>query len=233
MIRLYQAPGAWGLPSLSPFCSKLSLYFQLSGLEFELRTADFRKAPKGKVPYIEDEGMILGDSGLSIEHCKQKYGDPLDEGLSPEQHALGHLVRRVCEESLYWVLIWRRWADDSGFAQLRPEFAKSLPPFLRPILLPVIRRKVIKSIQAQGTGRHSPEQIDALGIADLKAITALFRGPFLLGDSPSSYDATLYHWLLSFKLFKPENSVTRFLAEQETLLKYMETVEAGIKDVER
>src|SRR5688500_7322832 len=105
MLTLHQPPGGFGVGSVSPFCFKLECYLKMAGVPYKAQMADFRRAPKGKVPFIEEDGKLLGDSQHIIEHLKRKHGDPFDAKLSPEQLATGHLVRRVLEETLYWHII--------------------------------------------------------------------------------------------------------------------------------
>ena len=82
MITLFQIPGGWGEPSASPFCVKLECYLRMAGHEFKNEMGDPRKAPRGKVPWIDDDGSVICDSQLAIEHLKKKHGDPLDAKLS-------------------------------------------------------------------------------------------------------------------------------------------------------
>ena len=70
-----------------------------------------RAAPTKKIPYIDDGGTIIGDSGLIVDHLKKKYGDALDAKLTADQRALGHLLRRTLEESLYFVGLYARWVE--------------------------------------------------------------------------------------------------------------------------
>lgn len=32
MVTLYQPPGAWGIPSVSPFCVKLETWLRMAGV---------------------------------------------------------------------------------------------------------------------------------------------------------------------------------------------------------
>ncbi|MBC7944174.1 MAG: glutathione S-transferase N-terminal domain-containing protein, partial [Burkholderiales bacterium] len=83
MIKLYQFEPAFGLPNASPFCMKLETYLRMAGLPFEIApNANIMKAPKGKMPYIEDNGRAIADSSLIIEYLRKTYGDRLDAKLT-------------------------------------------------------------------------------------------------------------------------------------------------------
>ena len=75
-MKLFQPARAFGLPNPSAFCVKVELYMRMAGIPYELALGDPRDAPKGKVPWINDDGHILGDSTFIIEYLKTKYGDP-------------------------------------------------------------------------------------------------------------------------------------------------------------
>ena len=115
MVTLYQFGTAWEI-NPSPFCMKMETYLRLAGVPYKVRRTMPNKAPRGKLPYIEDKGRIIPDSGEIIEYLKATYGDPLDSGLTHEQRALGHLVRRTLEGSLFFVLAYSRWQDPVGMA---------------------------------------------------------------------------------------------------------------------
>lgn len=197
VIELHEFAPAWGI-NPSPFCLKVETYLRLAGLPFRSVPSAPFTAPKRKLPYIVDQGRRIPDSGQIIAYLKATYGDPLDRGLSPEQQALGHLIRRTCEDSLYFALLWARWLDPPGWTALRPALFGGLPPVARDLLPLVVRRSVAKVIYGQGCGRHSREEIYALGIADLDAIAVQLEArSFAVADHPTSFDACLYAFLLS------------------------------------
>ncbi|WP_434380566.1 Tom37 metaxin N-terminal-like domain-containing protein [Melittangium boletus] len=156
MITVYQTPVAWGTPNLSPFCFKLEAYLRMTGLPYEVKLADLRKAPKGKVPYVEFEGQRMGDSQFIIEYLKKKHGDPLDKELTPMQVAVGHTVRRMLEECTYWYIVYMRWADEAGWLAYRP-VAETMVPWVVGGDIPVatLRQGMLRILHDQGTGRHS------------------------------------------------------------------------------
>ena len=101
MLKLFQFHPAFGVRNMSPFCLKLETWLRMTGIEYEIVwTSDTRSAPKGKLPYIVDGEVTLGDSTLIIEYLKGKYGDILDAALSLEQRVQAHVWRKLFEESL-------------------------------------------------------------------------------------------------------------------------------------
>jgi glutathione S-transferase len=196
MITLHQFGPAFTLRTASPFGLKLEAFMRLSGIPYRVESfsGNPSKAPKGKIPYItDDDGRDMGDSGLIIEHLVAKHGDKLDAHLTPAERAAGHALRRMTEESLYFVILYSRWVDDTGFAVIGPVLFGAIPAPLRPVVGMLVRRGTRSALHAQGTGRHTREQVYAMGKADLQALSdALGDKPFFLGDEPTSYDAAIY-----------------------------------------
>ena len=95
MIKLCQFPPAFGLPNASPFCMKLETWLRMAGLPYECpRGADLRKAPKGKFPYIEDDGVVIADSSFIIDYLTKKYNVTLDAHLTPRQRGEALALQR-------------------------------------------------------------------------------------------------------------------------------------------
>jgi glutathione S-transferase len=228
MITLYQFDTAWGLPNPSPFCFKVENYLRMTETPFTIKSGDPRKTPKQKLPTIDDEGTLVCDSAHIVEHLKKTKGDKLDAGLSAEDRALSHVLRRMLEEGLYWCVVFTRWSDDAGFALaeevlLRPK----LPPVIRSFLPGIIRGQIRKQLFAQGTGRHSAEEIYALGRADLDALSGLLGDkPFFLGDDPRSIDASAYAFLGVILWAPPENPLQTHMKSRANLVAYCERMKA-------
>jgi len=197
MIRLYQFPPAFGLPNASPFCMKVETYLRMAGLAYECpRGASHFKAPKGKLPYIEDDGRVVADSTHIIEYLKRAYGDPLDAHLTAAERATALAFQRLLEENFYWAALYSRWIDDAGFALAREAFFARLWWPFRLVLPHLARRGLRAELRGHGMGRHSRDEIYAIGCRDLAAI-ADFLGdkPFMMGDRPTSLDASAYAFL--------------------------------------
>ncbi|WP_375766706.1 glutathione S-transferase family protein [Archangium gephyra] len=223
MLTLHKGPAAFGLSDVSPFCLKLECYLRMAGIPYTGKPAAFGKAPKGKIPFIEEDGSFLGDSQLIIEHLKRKHGDTLDAKLSAEQVAQGHLVRRMLEDSFYWHIIHERWLAEEGWRLYKPVFEALFPPVAGKLIVPMIRRGVGKAMHTQGLGRHRPEELLEMGKADVSAVaTVLGDKPFLLGESPSSFDATLYAFIASILEFPVDSPLRKYTQGQQNLVRYCE-----------
>jgi glutathione S-transferase len=197
MITLFQFEPAFGLPNASPFCMKVETYLRMVGLEYRLAPrANIMNAPKGKMPWIEDDGRVIPDSGFIIDYLKDRYGDPLDTHLMPEEHAVALAFRRLLEENLYWAVLYSRWFTAEGWALTRGAFFGGLPPVLRAVVAAGARRGMRKELWGHGMGRHGAQEIAAIGKVDLMAL-ANFLGskPYFMGDRPTSLDASAYAFL--------------------------------------
>ena len=197
MIELHQFAPVWGI-NPSPFCLKVETYLRLARLAFRPVVAVPIRAPKRKLPFITDGSRVVADSGLIIEYLKQAYAFPLDNQLSREERALGHLIRRTCEESLYFVLLYARWIDEAGWAATRYNMFATIRGPVRGPLLQFVRRSMRRVLRAQGYGRHSRDEVYALGAADLEALaTQLTQRGFAVANQPTSFDAALYACLVN------------------------------------
>jgi glutathione S-transferase len=193
MITLHAFGPAFGLPDPSPFVTKVDVLLKMAGLTYRTDTSGFRKAPKGKLPYIDDEGERIADSTFIRWHIEKKYRIDLDRGLSAEQRAIAWAFEKLAEDHLYFAVVEARWLDDDNFAKGPAEFFRRVPAPVRPIMIPLIRRKVRNALHAQGMGRHSPGEIAELGTRAIDAIADyLGQKPFFMGAEPASVDATMF-----------------------------------------
>ncbi len=194
MIKLYQFAPAWDLPNASPFCLKLETYLRMTGLRFEtVLNSDLRKAPKGKLPYIEDQGKVIADSNFVIAYLKSTYGDKLDGHLSAMDRAIALAMQRLIEENLYWCLVYSRWVDLMNWEETKAVYFNDLPSFLRGVVPAIARNKVLKNLDGHGMGRHNAAEVAQIGQADITALADFLADkPWFMGDHPTTLDATAY-----------------------------------------
>lgn len=200
MIRLFVFRSAVpGTPNMSQFCAKLETALRLAGVAYEtVYESSPAGAPKGKLPFVEIEGKRIGDSALILEHLRATRGIDLDAGLTEMEKAQSHMLQRMVEERLNFVLGYSRWIDPVNWPLTRAGVARNLRfPFSR-FVPERIRARVAATLHAQGTGRHTRDEIYALGSGDLAAL-ATFLGdkPFFFGERPTLADATVFGFLVN------------------------------------
>lgn len=219
MIKLHQFAPAFGLPNASPFCMKVETYLRMAGLPHELvNSGDIFRAPKKKLPFIDDGGELVADSTLIIDHLKSRHGDPLDGGLSALDRAVGTAFQRLFEENLYWAVVHTRWIDDAGWSKTCPAFFATMPAPLRWFVPALARRGLRAELRGHGMGRHTPAEIHAIACRDVTAIADFLADkPFMLGQAPSTLDATAYAFLANL-LWAPIASPIQQHANQRPTL---------------
>ena len=156
MITLYTFGPAWGLPDPSPFVTKAIVLLKMSGLPFETDTSGFRKAPRGKLPYIRDGGEIVSDSTLIRLHLEQRHNIDFERGLTPEQRGVAWAAEKMCEDHLYW--LWCRRAGSTPAISSEALCAFSMRcPRRSGLLLPGwSAARSAAALHGQGSGRYSP-----------------------------------------------------------------------------
>lgn len=197
MITVYTFGRYFGLPDGSPFVTKALLLLKIAGLPFEANTNGYAKAPKGKLPYIDDAGERVADSAFIRFHIEKKYGFDFDAGLDARQKAAGWALERMLEDHLYWLVVGDRWLDDANFEKGPAVFFSGAPAPVRPLIKAFVRRKVWRDAHGQGLARHSQAERARLAQGDMAAAAAFLEDkPFLFGDSPHGADATLGAFLI-------------------------------------
>jgi glutathione S-transferase len=193
MITLYKFGPGFGLPDFSPFVLKGETLLKLADLAYQVDLKGFGKAPKGKLPYIRDDGEIIADSTFIRFHIERKYGFDFDKGLSVAEKSVAWAAEKMCEEHLYWAVVDARWFDEANFARGPASFFKVAPAPIRPIAKAVVLRKLKRTIVGHGMGRHSKAQIEELGRRDLDAIAGILGDkPYLMGAEPCGADAAVF-----------------------------------------
>jgi len=229
MIKLTQFHPYWDLPNASPFCLKLETYLRMADVPFEVQpTFNPRISPTGKLPFIKDGDKIIPDSGIIIDYLKEKYGDPLDQHLTPEQKAHARSMQRLIEEHLYWTLVYSRWIDPKGWAIVKPAFFGKMPLPFRLWIPEKLRKKVERDLRAHGVGRHAPETIYQLGKDDVKTIADfLGKKKFMFGDKPTSLDACVYGIIANILYSPIESPLKEYTSQFDHLKQLCDRIKAA------
>ncbi len=219
MITLYKFGPFLGTPDSSPFVIKVMLLLRLAGVQFREAQGNPFKAPRGFLPYIEDDGVRVADSTLIRFHLEKKYSVDFDRGLDDGQRAVAWAVERMCEDHLYFGMLEMRWLDADNFRMgLGRHMFGPIPAPARPIVKSVLRRTNAKRLHGHGIGRHPRQQIAELATRDVEALAAILGNKqFLMGDRPCATDAFVFG-IITAILTPPLKSPIRVAMERHANL---------------
>lgn len=228
MITLYQFARTWGIPNLSQFCVKLETYLRMNKLPYHIVETLPLKAPRGKLPYIEDNGRIISDSRLILIYLKATYGDSDQAHFSPEELGIAKSFQRLLEEHLYWIGMVTRWSySEANWQTNKRAIFGGLPPVARDLAASLYRRKIKAQIMGHGIGRLTHEEIFDLGKEDIDSL-AHFLGskPYFMGDKPSSLDASAYGILINMLGCPIESPLKVYALAKHNLTDYCRRMQA-------
>lgn len=226
MIKLHQFARTWGIPNLSHFCCKLETYLRLADIPYQMVKSIPTKAPKGKLPFIEDGNQSIADSDLIIQHLKQAYGDKLDADLTPSEKAISLSMQRLLEDHLFWITMYTRWhyTEDNWKVNKKAIFSY-FPPLIRDVVAAVYRVLIRRQIHGHGIARHSHEEIFQLGRHDIDALSDfLGNKPYFMGQKPTSLDATAYGFLVNTLVCPIESPVKEYARSKQNLVDYCQRI---------
>ncbi len=195
-------------PDISPFVIKLETWLRMSGIPYETRTGANLAMPHQKLPVARIAGELVPDSSLIIKRLQYLHPQAIsDEQLTAGERAQACALRALFEQHLYFVVLYNRYAVPDNFTAYKPlllDYAKrSAPawqkPFLKPfapLIFPFVQMKYRRMAWQQGTGRHTVEDVNAMGIEVWKSVTEILGDkPYLLGAQPTLIDATAFGFL--------------------------------------
>ena len=222
-IKLFQFPRMFGVPNLSPFCCKLETWLRIARIPYEVvNTSDPRKAPKGKLPFIEDAGHRIGDTSLIVDHLVRTRGVELDAKLDASQHSIALLVQRTLEEHYAFVVLYTHFVRADGWKHTCATF-DSVPAIVRPLVARMVLGRMRKILWTQGVLRHSDADNIEAGLRDWRAVLTVMSGePFFFGDEPTGVDAIVFGALATTVLTPIQSPVRDFLRSQPGCLAYAE-----------
>jgi glutathione S-transferase len=222
MITLYNFGPAFGLPDPSPFVMKVETLLKMAKLPYRTDTTGFAKAPKGKIPYIDDDGVVVPDSTFIRWHIEKKYRIDFDQGLDAGQRATAWAFEKMAEDQLYWVCINDRWMNDENFYKGPARFFNKVPALIRPFVTTVVRRKLRATLHGQGLGRHSRDEILGLGTRSIDAISDFLGDkPFFMGGEPTGVDATMFAFACAILCPHFESPIRTAAEQRQNLRRYV------------
>jgi glutathione S-transferase len=220
--------GVPGLESWSPFCLKVHRALRVAGLAYESRhgrmPSDFKDLnPAGQVPVLVVDDVPIFDSTRIMEKILE---------LAPHAFAgsaEAWLWEDWADRALNGYLVAARWADPKNWPLLRDMYFGKAPWFVRAVVAPAVRRRVMKVLQARDFLLHG----DAALEADFRRILnhleqrAPDRG-FWLGDALSIADLGIFAQLHSLRT-QLTAAQSREIELRPRLVDYLDRVDSSTR----
>jgi glutathione S-transferase len=220
MITLYSYPPLFGVADNNGYGLKVFAFLRLAGLPFaHEHIFDASAAPRGQLPYIVDDGEVIGDSETIIAYLSNKYHLTIDAELGRSERRTNLLISRMLDD-LYWVMSYSRWKDERFW----PEFQAALMrehPALTEEGLAKAREFNAQRYYFQGIGRYTPEAAYARGLADLDVLDDMVStNAYVHGAAPASVDAAIYAFIANIYFYDIKTPLKQRLATRPNLVRH-------------
>src|ERR1700750_193917 len=127
MLTLYSYPELYGVAEKHGYGVKCFAFLKLAELPFvHEHIFDASAAPRGQLPYIIDDGEMIGDSETIIAHLISNYALTIDAALGAHERDLSLLISRMLDD-LYWVMSYSRWKDERYWPAFRNALMREHP----------------------------------------------------------------------------------------------------------
>lgn len=224
MIDLYQFTPAFGLANISPHCMKIEAFLRLSDIPFQIiELNDPAKGPKSKLPFIRDNGILIGDSELIMDYLESKYNFRVDGHLGRLSKANQHAFCRMLDNHLYWALVYSRWLDESNWPNFKQQMFGTIAPPMNSIIAAKARKTMQKQLHAHGLGRHSRNEIYSLACKDINELALLLeKKTWFGGDFVSKLDLAAIAYLTNLLIPELPSPMAACIKQHSNLIQYVQ-----------
>jgi len=228
MLTLYSYPELFGVADNNAYGLKVFAFLKLTGVPFRHEHIfDASKAPRGQLPYVDDDGEIVGDSDTIIAYLIAKYRLTIDAALTQPQRDTDHLITRMLDD-LYWVMSYSRWKDER-FWPLFQQALLTQHPSLTEEGLRKAREFNANRYYYQGIGRYDPDAAMQRGLRDLETLAHLMPAAgFLHGPQPTSIDAGIYGFIANIYFYDIPTPLKQFVDAQPNLVRHCKTIHTAV-----
>ncbi len=214
----------------SPFVEKVVRGLLLKGVPFELvepkSPTDLKKwnPQTRKMPVVEFDGEKVIDSTFILRRLDELVPTPPLFADDPLVAANQRQLEDWADESLYWYVMAFFWTPKNADAVANRNLSM-VPGFLRPLLVPVMRRQIGKMVHAQGLARLPEETlVREFGARLDDLLRMLGERPYFYDERPSVADLAVYGQLaMGQGELAPETRAE--IARRPRLTEYMKRVE--------
>lgn len=230
MIDLYQFPRAFGIANLSPFCMKIEAFLRIADIPYQIMEVnDLRLAPKGKLPFIRDNGVAVSDSEFIMDYLQSKHEFEVDGHLDSRQKMVHHALSRMLDEHFYWALMYSRWIEPQNWQTLKQHLYGHIPPPISTVMALKAQDTMRRQLRSQGLGRHSSEEIYRKAAKDIDALALMLGGQeWFGGHYISRLDLSVLAYLSNALLKEMPSSIGERIKQNSNLLEFQQRAEQAI-----
>jgi len=206
MVYLHQFPRCTCVPNPSPYCLKVETWLRMNNINYTVIEGFRSKSSERTYPFVELNGKEYPDSSIILRELTQIFDKQnLESNLTLEQKGYARALGSMCENSLVKVMAAVRFGKHFGQFMDKSTWAKPFPPLMNllgPLIKGKIKKNVKKGLYFHGIGKHTHDEIVAIGIEDIRALAgALGNKNYFCGDKPTSVDCTIFGTLAQFYYF--------------------------------
>lgn len=196
--------GETGIPnvqSYSPFCLKVHRALGLAGLAYTSRRGsphDFGALnPQKQVPVLLVDDEVIADSTQILARIDTLAVGSGSTSLVPaaaRARAEAWLWEDYADRSLNGYLVAARWADSRNWPLVREAYFKGAPWFVKKLVAPMLRRKVMSALVARDFLRAGETALwdDFRRVLDCLEARAPLDGFWLGGETASVADLAIF-----------------------------------------
>jgi glutathione S-transferase len=228
MLTLYSYPELFGAADNNGYGLKVFAFLRLCGVDFHHEhILDASAAPRGQLPYITDDGDMVGDSDAIIAYVTRKYGLTIDAALMAAERDTDHLITRMLDD-LYWVMSYSRWKDERYWPAFRDALLRQHPSLTEADLLKA-REFNAKRYHFQGIGRYEPDAAMERGVADLRVLANLIPASgYVHGAKPSGIDAAIYGFIANIYFYDIDTPLKQFVVAHDNLVRHCRAIHQAV-----
>ncbi|XP_045169144.2 failed axon connections homolog [Mercenaria mercenaria] len=187
-------------PDTSHFVIKLETYLRFHKIPYQsdINIDNYKLGPKKKVPWIEYNGVTMGDSQMIIEFLNKEFNVDMDSHLTKQEKALAWAVQKWIEEYMYWLSVQSAWV-----LFIDETFRDGISPF------PMEEKSAVKKWVSNmtytvGVGRHTKEEIHEMTVSNLRKFEdVLGDKKFIMGDKMGVVDCAAFGIISQMRWLTP------------------------------
>jgi glutathione S-transferase len=215
VVYLYQFPPAATVPNISPYCLKVETWLRMTKIPYENVPCKVSlRSKEGMLPFVELNGTELYDSSFIIRDLAKHFNKK--ENITAAQAGAARAFEQMMEFNTSFSYAQIRYVEKSHELLSEKVLGVKLP-LLFQLFMParMMRNSMRSKLFNHGIGRHTRDEVVAIGLDDLRAISDyLGDKKYMNGDEPTRVDATLFGHLVQI-LYVPLDSPHKDLLREE------------------